>query len=155
LSYLEKHTRQLEEISAKHRISLVFLFGSGKDGGVAYLEGKAMLIKDPLADLDVGIVFQKGYFPHKPYRVHAQLYAELSDLFDPFKLDLVFLQETHSVFQFEAISGVCVFATDDETKADYIKYVLRRGADWKPVMDKFYQELLETLTRTSRNQKGV
>jgi predicted nucleotidyltransferase len=143
LNYLEEYIERLEEISARYGVSLIFLFGSRNDTGIAYLEGKAIEEQDPMADLDIGVVFQRGKFPAKPYKVYAQLYADLSVLFDPFKLDLVFLQETHSLIQFEAIKGNCIFATTAQAKIDYIEDVLRRGADWKPVMDKFYQELAE------------
>lgn len=137
--------KSLAEIADKYNLSLIFLFGSGSETGGAFLEGKEVPPLDPLADLEVGVVFGRGKFPRKPPRAYAELYVALSDLFAPFKLDLVFLQETSSLFQFEAITGVCIFAQDKAGQADYIEEVLRRGADWKPVMDKFYQELAEIL----------
>ncbi len=61
----------------------------------------------------------------------------------PLSLDLVLLQETHSIFQLEAIKGICVYRESEQAKEDYEMSVLRRAADFGPVLAKFLEETLE------------
>ena len=68
---------------------------------------------------------------------------EFQDLFSPFKVDLVLLDETHSVFQSEAISGFCVYCRDQDLREDYEERILARAADFKPFLDLFHRERLE------------
>ncbi|MBO8138797.1 MAG: nucleotidyltransferase domain-containing protein, partial [Desulfotomaculum sp.] len=71
--------------------------------------------KDPLADLDLGIILDdEGRLTGSSmYELHSTLYNQLDELFLPLSLDLVFLQETHSVFQFEAVKGICIYAVSE------------------------------------------
>jgi len=40
----------------------------------------------------------------------------LSEIFSPFKLALIFLQETWIILQFEAINGIPVYTSDDDKR---------------------------------------
>jgi len=42
--------------------------------------------------------------------LYSNIYNQMSTLFEPLKLDLVLLQEQHSVFQAEAVYGICIYA---------------------------------------------
>ena len=64
-------------------------------------------------------------------------------IFKTYKLELVFLQECQSVFQFEAIKGICIFSISEEFKDNYEMMILRKSADFKYVLDKFCEEALE------------
>jgi len=63
----------------------------------------------------------------------------------PFRLDLSFLEEGHSVFQAEAICRACVFAASEDLRDNYEMRVLRRAADFRPVLRQFHREILEEL----------
>ena len=101
-------------------------------------------INDPLTDIDVGVVFSKqipdGLFRA---RLYGKLYKELEDVFLPYRLDLVFLEENHSVFQAEALKGICVYAKDQAEKELYEEDILRRACDFAPYLKMYYNELLE------------
>ncbi len=77
------------------------------------------------------------------HKVYSNIYNDLEDLFLPYHLDLVFLQECHSVFQTEALLGICVYIISEEFKDEYEMMVLRRSADLKYVLDKYSKEALE------------
>lgn len=47
------------------------------------------------SDLDIGVVFE--ILPDKAFLLYGEIYAELLDIFEPFDIDLVFLQETDSL----------------------------------------------------------
>ena len=135
---------KLREICQKYNIALVYLFGSQKENSLKLLNGEKVDIKDPLADIDVGIVFIHSIedIPER-YKIYSNIYNDFEDLFLPYHLDLVFLQECHSVFQTEALLGICVYSISEEFKDEYEMMVLRRAADFKYVLDKYAEDALE------------
>jgi hypothetical protein len=145
---------QIKDICQHYDIALVYLFGSQKDLAYQMLLGQKVEIKDPLADIDLGLVFKNqsvvADFHSHPRSLHlprhilyADLYNKLTDLFLPYPLDLVFLQEGHSLFQLEAIKGICIYAISEAFKDDYEMMILRRAADFKYTLDTFAREALE------------
>jgi len=135
---------EITRICEKHGIALMCLFGSQADAGLAYLEGKEVHTgDDPLADLDIGVVFLKGLPKEDTATLYASIYNDLGDVFFPFVLDLSFLEENHSVFQAEALTGICVYAVNEEFRERYTEDVLRRAADFKPFWDRYLDEYLE------------
>ncbi|HHV19172.1 MAG: nucleotidyltransferase domain-containing protein [Tepidanaerobacteraceae bacterium] len=140
----EEKIEMINNICKKYNIVIMYLFGSQKENAYKMLNGEDILIKDPLADIDVGVVF--SYDINKVdgrYKLYGDIYNDLIEIFP--KLDLVFLQENHSVFQTEAISGICIYAESEELKDDYELTTLAKAADFKCVLEKFYEEHLEEL----------
>ena len=135
---------KLRDICQKYNIALVYIFGSQKENSLKLLNGEKVDIKDPLADIDVGIVFIHSIedIPER-YKIYSNIYNDFEDLFLPYHLDLVFLQECHSFFQTEALLGICVYSISEEFKDEYEMTVLRRAADFKYVLDKYTEEALE------------
>ena len=135
---------KLRDFCQKYNIALVYLFGSQKENSLKLLNGEKVEINDPLADIDVGIVFSQDIesIPER-HKVYSNLYNDFEDLFLPYHLNLVFLKECHSVFQTEALLGVCVYSISEEFKDEYEMMVLRRSADFKYVLDKYAEEALE------------
>jgi transcriptional regulator with XRE-family HTH domain len=135
---------KLRDICQKYNIALVYIFGSQKENSLKLLNGEKVDIKDPLADIDVGIVFIHSIedIPER-YKIYSNIYNDFEDLFLPYHLDLVFLQECHSVFQSEALLGICVYSISEEFKDEYEMMVLRRAADFKYVLDKYAEDALE------------
>lgn len=139
-----KKREKFFEILKKYNVALAYIFGSQREKALEILESKRVPIDDPLTDIDLGVVFgfnlEKIREKHKLYSV---LYNELSDIFEPYPLDLVFLQECHSVLQMEAIEGICIYKVSEEFKDDYEMAILRRYPDFKYFYDKFLEEALE------------
>jgi hypothetical protein len=136
--------KKIRDICQKYNIALVYLFGSQKENSLNILNKEKVDIKDPLADIDVGIVFSQDIesIPDR-HKVYSNIYNDFEDLFLPYHLDLVFLQECHSVFQSEALLGICVYSISEEFKDEYEMMVLRRAADFKYVLDKYAEDALE------------
>lgn len=136
--------KKIRDICQKYNIALVYIFGSQKENSLKLLNGEKVDIKDPLADIDVGIVFSQDIesIPDR-HKVYSNIYNDFEDLFLPYHLDLVFLQECHSVFQSEALLGICVYSISEEFKDEYEMMVLRRAADFKYVLDKYAEDALE------------
>jgi len=148
--------RQMKEIASRkmellricegYQILAVYLFGSMANEGVALLDDKLPVNVDPLADLDVGVVFlQPVSDPKERVKLYKRLYTNLSDLFSPLPLDLVILQETGVIIQSEAISGQLIYSRDDDQRTDYEERVIKFYQDWKPVYDQYTKEVLEAI----------
>jgi hypothetical protein len=83
------------------------IVGSQKENAYKILNGEDVNIEDPLADIDVGIVFSYDINDvDGRYRLYGDIYNDLVEIFP--RLDLVFVQENHSIFQTEAILGMYI-----------------------------------------------
>lgn len=134
----------LNKLCKKNNIALLYIFGSQVQAGINLLKGKKHELKDPLTDIDIGIVFHSELpGPKERYKIYSRIYNELEELFIPYPLDLVFLQENHSVFQANAICGKCIYYSSLEFKEAYEEAILRRAADFKPFLERYYDEFLE------------
>ncbi|NLJ39562.1 MAG: nucleotidyltransferase domain-containing protein, partial [Candidatus Atribacteria bacterium] len=51
--------KRLRDFCQKYNIALVYLFDSQKENSLKLLNGEKVEINDPLADIDVGIVFSQ------------------------------------------------------------------------------------------------
>lgn len=139
---------ELEKLSKKNKINLIYLFGSQAQKGLALLNGASVKADDYLEDLDIGIVLRDELPAAEGMPTfYSKLYNQISTLFEPLKLDLVLLQEQHSVFQAEAVYGICIYAESKLIQEEYEENILRRAADFRPVLEKFYEERLEELTK--------
>ena len=135
---------ELGRIAKEHGVDLMYLFGSQVADGLKILRGMKVEVLDPLTDLDVGVVTSSPLPPPAGRsRLYADLSIALSDIFEPFPLDLVLLEENHSVFQSEVFKGECIYASSEQVREDYEMNVLRRVADFKPFLERFLQEALE------------
>ena len=139
---------KLNQICRDYGILGAYLFGSIEKNGADILKGKSPDKIDPLADIDLGIVFLERPLDAKQrIKIYSKLYLELSEVFYPFTLDLVFLQETGVILQFEAINGTLVYSHDDDLRLDYEERVVKFYQDWKPVYDQYTNEVLEAISK--------
>lgn len=145
--------QQLQAVAQRFGIDLVYAFGSQaarihqlftetthKREGAPANEPTAAFA----SDADIGVVFTRGLPPAGRSRadVYASLYNELADLVRPLRLDLVFLQENHSVFQAEAIKGYCLYAVNNTTKENFEEMVCRLAADFRPFLRAYLLDAL-------------
>ncbi|NLY75281.1 MAG: nucleotidyltransferase domain-containing protein [Firmicutes bacterium] len=134
----------LDMVCQKYAIALVYLYGSKAEEGLRHLRGENVKIDDRFTDIDVGVVFKEPLPPpEKRYKLYSSVFNEFEELFRPLPLDLVFLEEGHSVFQSEAIKGYCVYSVDETFKENYEEMILRRAADFRPFLELYLKEALE------------
>jgi len=148
----------LAAICEGHGATLCYLFGSQPENAWRILLGEEVAINDPLTDIDVGVVFAEfdSYREASAlHRVYARLLSPLQDLFSPYTVDLVFLQEHHSVFQMEAIRGRCAYSISDEYRFDYEEAIARRAADFRPVLDAYLEDVAQGFRERYKAQGGV
>ena len=133
----------LRGICERNGVGLCYLFGSQAQNAHRMLLGERVHIEDPLTDIDVGVVllhFDRLQRAGELHLVHSRLYGAMVDLFVPYEPDVVLLQENHSVFQLEAIRGICVFEASASFRSDYEEMVLRKGADFRYVLETYLRE---------------
>jgi predicted nucleotidyltransferase len=138
-----KKLDQLKKIAEKYGIALIYLFGSQAKNGVAYLYDRSYKIKKE-SDLDIGVVFKN--FPinvKEKVKVFGDLYTNLALLFDPFEIDLIFLQEVNSLLQLEAIKGVAIYIEDETFQEEYEELVMKKAEDLRFKKREFDKEVLE------------
>ncbi|MFZ5651663.1 MAG: nucleotidyltransferase domain-containing protein [Bacillota bacterium] len=138
----------INDIAVKNDIALVYIFGSRVKTGLDILKGVPKKNDDPLADIGIGVVFSSGLpSPGRRPERYSSIYNQLEELFAPFPVDLVFLQETHSVFQANAVCGHCIYSLSLDIKENYEENVLRRAADFRPFLERYLDEMLEDYLR--------
>ncbi len=133
----------LEDIFKQYGIIVAYLFGSQKEMGIAFLRGEVTTV-DEASDLDIGVLFQK--LPQDTFGVYGELYADLSIFFEPFSVDLVFLQEADILFQYEVISGgERVYSKDELILEEYEERVIKMASDLSFKKIEFEKDFLEAI----------
>ena len=117
-------TRKIRNIAKKYGIALIYLFGSQAENGARYLAGDNISAED-LSDLDLAVAFEN--IPSEPMKIYGALYKELSEIFAPFYIDLVFMHEVETLFQYEIIKGVRMFEKDEFSTDDLEEKIMKRA----------------------------
>jgi predicted nucleotidyltransferase len=133
---------KLDAIFRRHGVKIAYLFGSQKQRGIEFLQGIPVEAEKG-SDLDIGIVFEK--LPDNPFLPYGELYAELIDIFEPFDIDLVFLQETDSLFQYEAIRGEVIYYEDQDFLDEYEELIMKKAGDLAYKREEFERDFLEAI----------
>ena len=106
----------------------VYLFGSRADDGLRLLRGEGVPREG--SDLDIGVVFRDSAIG---FHRLASLQVGFEDLFAPLRVDLVPLNRVDALFQFAAIDGHRIVATDSDAADDYELRVMNRASELLPI----------------------
>lgn len=134
---------RIKAIARRYGITLVYLFGSEAERGRIYFEG-GKVTPHPFSDLDVAVAFEKAL--PEPMETYGRLYREMSEIFVPFNVDLLFLQEVNTLFQHEIISGIRIYARDESDADEFEEGVMKRSEDLlfkKRILDRDIVEAVE------------
>ncbi|MCX7792803.1 MAG: nucleotidyltransferase domain-containing protein [Thermodesulfovibrionales bacterium] len=132
----------LPEIFKKYKVKLAYIFGSQKEKGMLFLKGRYVL-PEKGTDLDIGVVFDG--LPEKKSETYGELYADLTEFFEPFNIDLVFLEETSSLFQYEAIKGEILYYEDELFVDDYEEKIMKKASDLSFKKTEFERDFFEAV----------
>jgi predicted nucleotidyltransferase len=119
---------QLVDLSQRHHVLALYLFGSRADDGLRVLRGES--VEGSGADLDIGVVFVRGAFDPT---ILGSLQSGLEGRFAPLRVDLVPLQLVDGLFQYAAISGHRVAVTNSNQADEYELEVMRHAAELLPI----------------------
>jgi predicted nucleotidyltransferase len=118
----------LNQLCREYGVLAVYLFGSRAHDGLRLLRGEEVTREG--SDLDIGVVFRD---PAMGFHRLASLQIGFEDLFAPLRVDLVPLNRVDALFQFAAIDGHRIMATDPDAVDDYELRVMNRAADLLPI----------------------
>jgi len=133
---------KLSTVFQKYGVKIAYLFGSQKEKGIEFLRGGSVQ-SGKGSDLDIGVVFEK--LPEKAVLLYGEINAELVDIFEPFNIDLVLLQETDSLFEYEAIKGEVIYCEDQEFLDEYEELVMKKAGDLAYKWKEFERDFLEAI----------
>jgi predicted nucleotidyltransferase len=139
----KENTYQIRNTAEKYGIALIYLFGSQSKNGAGYLQGSNINAGD-LSDLDLAVSFKS--IPSHPMKIYGALYKELSEIFEPFNIDLVFMHEVDVLFQYEIIKGIRIFEEDESFADELEEMVMKRAEDLafkKRIMNREILEAIE------------
>ena len=115
-------TGKIRKIANKYGIALIYLFGSQAENGANYLAGDNVRAED-LSDLDLAVAFEN--IPPDPIKIYGMIYKELSEIFAPFFIDLIFMFEVDTLFQYEIIKGIRIFENDEFFADDFEENIMK------------------------------
>lgn len=115
-------TKKIRNMAKEYSIALIYLFGSQAENGARYLARDNRSVED-LSDLDLAVAFEN--IPSEPMKIYGALYKELSEMFAPFYIDLVFMHEVETLFQYEIIKGVRIFEKDELSADDLEEKIMK------------------------------
>ena len=122
---------RLEALCRSHAISILYAFGSRAEEARDLVQGSRDRLSPTVSDLDLG-VRPVGTTPLH-VKEKAILAAELEDLFDAPRVDLVLLPEADPFLAATIIRGERLYAADSIEADEYDLYVLRRAGDLAPL----------------------
>ena len=138
---MKKH-ELLKKVFTRHNISIAYLFGSQKEAGFKYLNGEQFQVEKD-SDLDIGVDFTEK--PVDVYNCYGNIYKDLSEVFEPFNIDIVFMYEVSYIFKFEIISGYRIFANNDDSADDYEEIITKFASDLSFKRKMFEPDFYEAL----------
>lgn len=133
----------IRTLAKRYGIFLIYLFGSQADNGKRYLKGEDVM-PDAFSDLDVAIAFENP--PAEAIETYGILFKEISEIFDPFHIDLVFMHEVNTLFQYEIIKSVRIYAKDELYADELEESIMKRAEDLlfkKRILDNEIMEAIE------------
>ena len=132
----------INEIAEKYKISLIYLFGSQAELGERYLHGEDIK-PEPYSDLDIAVLFEE--IPENIIKTYGELYRDLCFVFEPFEIDLVFMHEQDSLFQYEIIKGIRIYAKDEDFADEYEELIMKKASDLSFKQKEFIKDVLEAI----------
>lgn len=133
---------KIRNIAKKYGIALIYLFGSQAENGARYLAGDHKGVED-LSDLDVAVAFEN--IPAKAIKIYGTLYKEFSEIFAPFYIDLVFMHEVETLFQYEIIKGERIFEKDEFLTDEFEEKIMKMAEDLAFKQRIMNREILEAI----------
>ncbi|MBE0461829.1 MAG: nucleotidyltransferase domain-containing protein [Candidatus Aminicenantes bacterium] len=134
--------QEIKNIAEKYGIALIYLFGSQAENGARYFKGDNINPED-LSDLDLAVSFKD--VPSHPMKIYGALYKELSEVFEPFYIDLVFMHEVEILFQYEIIKGIRIFEKDESLADEFEEMIMKRAEDLAFKKTMLNREILEAI----------
>jgi predicted nucleotidyltransferase len=124
---METLSRQLDRVTQRYQIRDVYVFGSRAQEIARRVAGAEMAMARSSSDVDVAVQPLRGR--HLDAQDRVRLTAELEDLFDAPRVDLLILSEVRPFLAVDVVRGELLYTADARAQAEHELYILRRAAD--------------------------
>jgi len=122
---LQELERKLRVYAHGKEIEALYLFGSTVAGG-----------RTPLSDLDVAVLLPEGVPRERYLELRLRMIAELSDLLDTDRVDLVILNQAPPLLAHRVVTrGRLIWARDDITRTRFEARAIQEYLDLKPLYE--------------------
>ncbi|MGH7254320.1 MAG: nucleotidyltransferase domain-containing protein [Nitrospirales bacterium] len=121
---------RLVALCRRYRIDLVYVFGSRAQEIVRRIKSEGPPAAQTASDVDIGVLPGPGVVYDS--REKVRLMADLEDLLDVGRVDLVILPEAPPFLAVDIIRGELLYEVNPDRSAEYELYVLRRAGDLAP-----------------------
>ena len=132
----------IRNLAARYHIILMYFFGSQTERGRRYLEGKDAET-DILSDLDVAIAFENP--PTEAMKTYGVLFREISEIFDPFTIDLIFMHEVDTLFQYEIIKGFRIYEKEESFADEFEERIMKMAEDLSFKKSVFNNDVMDAI----------
>ena len=108
----------------------------------------------PLSDIDLAVLYREGLSEWEMFKIHSNLYLDLSRLMHTDDFDLVNLSVAPLTLQFSAIEDkVILVLYDPQALVDFQAKVLGAYLDFYPILREYYKRLIGTSEELSMDIK--
>lgn len=118
---------RISGLCRRYGIDVLYVFGSRAREVARLIRSGQRVAAQGASDVDIGVLPQKDVM--LDVRAKARLMAELEDLLDAGRVDLVVLPEAPPFLSVDIVGGEVLYEVDPDRSAEYELYVLRRAGD--------------------------
>lgn len=122
---------QIESFCSRHRIDLLYAFGSRGAEAREFVEGTRDVLRESPSDLDIATLPADG--TRLSVREKVEMASELETMFRVLRVDLVLFNQADPFLAANIIRGERLFCADVLAADEYELYVLRRAGDLAPL----------------------
>lgn len=104
----------------------------------------------PNSDIDLAVIFSKFSGTKHDLALEVEMHDAFAEILKPLEVDLLFLQKAPIYLKFDVIkNGKVIYCADEEFRTDFEAITVRDYLDFKPVLDTYYREMVETILEKS------
>ncbi len=133
-----KQKSELIQFFQKKPVTAIYLYGSvAKDKN------------DQLSDYDLGMLFSDKLSSEKRFDLRLRFFSEIAKILKlpEDKIDIVDLNEAPVLLQFNIISGILIYSSNEEQRVVFETYVMGRYNDEHYYYDRYIRETLEKIKK--------
>lgn len=131
LETMEERLGRISALCERHRIESLHVFGSRAREIADWVEDKRAALARSCADVDIGTLPRDGR--KLSIREKSEITAELEEIFQAGRVDLIVLPEADPFVAANVIRGERLYCRDVRRADEYELYALRRAGDLAPL----------------------
>jgi uncharacterized protein len=137
---VSSNTEAITAIADRYQLVALYVFGSRASEIARAVAGEGT--PSTLSNSDVDIGAQPEATVRLTVRDRVRLAADLEDLFEVRRVDLVFVPEADPFLALDIVRGELLYCADRDAQAEQELHILRRAADLAPYARQRWDQIL-------------